>query len=81
MIVEGFPAAGRAVNSIGLQRRGVPEEDVRALKFAYRKLFLHKGENIEEGMASILADEKYGNNPYVAKLLRFLKESERGFTH
>ncbi len=81
MIVEGFPAAVRAVNSIGLQRRGVPEDDVRAIKFAYKKLFLHKGENIEEGIATITADETYGSNPYVGKLLRFLKESERGFTH
>ena len=57
------------------------EDDVRAIKFAYRKLFLHKGENFEEGIATVQADEKYGKNPYVTKLLRFLKESERGCLH
>ncbi len=81
IIAEGFPAAVRAVNTIGLQRRGVPEDDIRALRFAYKKLFLVKGCHIDEGIQTILADEKYGHNPYVAKLLQFLKESERGFIH
>ena len=81
MIAEGFPAMVRAVNSIGLQRRGVSDEDVQAIKFAYRKLFLHKGCNIHEGMESILADEQYGKNTMVNNLIRFLKESERGFLH
>lgn len=81
MIIEGSPAAVRAVNSIGLQRRGVPEEDVRAIKFAYRKFFLNKGVNAQEAREVVLADEKYGRNAYVQRLLRFLDESERGYTH
>ena len=81
VIVEGFPAAVRAVNSIGLQRRGVTEEDVRAIKFAYRKIFLNKGGNVQEGMQTVLSDEQYGSNAYVARLIDFLRESERGFTH
>lgn len=81
MIVEGFPAAVRAVNSIGLQRRGVSEEDVRAVKFAYRKLFLQKGCNIQDAIQTVLADEKYGQNARVAHLIKFMNESERGFTH
>ena len=58
MIIEGSPAAVRAVNSIGLQRRGIPEEDVRAIKFAYRKFFLNKGVNAQEAREVVLADEK-----------------------
>lgn len=81
MIVEGFPAVVRAVNSIGLQRRGVDDLDIRAIKFAYRKLFLNKGTNIQEAIQIISADEQYGQNARVAQLLRFLNESERGFTH
>ena len=81
MIIEGSPAAVRAVNSIGLQRRGIPEEDVRAIKFAYRKFFLNKGVNAQEAREVVLADEKYGRNAYVQRLLRFLDESERGYTH
>ncbi len=81
MIAEGFPAMVRAVNSIGLQRRGVPEEDIRALKFAYRKLFLDKRANIHDGIDAILHDEKYGSNACVQRLLTFLRESQRGFLH
>ena len=81
MIIEGSPAVVRAVNSIGLQRRGVAEEDVRAIKFAYRKFFLSKGVNAHEAREIVLADEKYGQNAYVQRLLRFLDESERGYTH
>ncbi len=81
MIAEGFPAMVRAVNSIGLQRRGFTEQDVQALKFAYRKLFLHKGCNIHEGIEAITSDEQYGANELVRNLIRFLNESERGFLH
>ncbi|MCH5284237.1 MAG: acyl-ACP--UDP-N-acetylglucosamine O-acyltransferase [Akkermansiaceae bacterium] len=81
MIVEGSPAAVRAVNSIGMQRRGFSDEDVRAIKFAYRKLFLQKGCNVQEAVQTILQDEKYGKNARVEQLLRFLRESERGYTH
>ena len=81
MIVEGSPAVVRAVNSIGMQRRGMSEEDVRAIKFAYRKLFLQKGGNMQEGIQTVISDEKYGQNELVTRLIRFLGESQRGFTH
>ena len=81
MIIEGSPAVVRAVNSIGLQRRGISEEDVRAVKFAYRKFFLNKGVNHDEARSAVLADEKYGQNPYVQQLIRFMDSSERGYTH
>ena len=42
MIVDGNPAATRGLNMVGLQRRGFAEEDIRALKAAYKKLFLRK---------------------------------------
>ena len=41
MIAEG--SSLRSVNIVGLQRRGFAEEDIRAIKFAYRKLFLDNG--------------------------------------
>lgn len=81
MIIEGSPAIVRAVNSIGMQRRGLAEEDVRAIKFAYRKLFLNKGVNAQEAIQAIVTDEKYGQNAHVQKLIRFLETSERGYTH
>ena len=80
-IVEGNPAVVRSINMIGMQRRGFTEDDVRAMKLAYKKLFLKKGCNIQEGIEAILADEKYGNNPNVKKLIDFINSSERGFIH
>ena len=81
MIAEGFPAAIRAVNQIGLQRRGFSPEDIQALRFAYKKLFLKKGCNIQEGIDTILADGTHGSNEAVRKLISFLQSSERGFIH
>lgn len=80
-IAEGFPAAVRAINSIGLQRRGYGEDDIRALKQCYKKLFLKKGCNIEEGIAALEADEKYGENPLLKRMIEFIRTSERGFIH
>ena len=73
----------RSVNSIGLQRRGFAEEDIRAIKYAYRKLFLDKKSNMQLNIESLLneGEEKYVNNPHVQHILKFLKESERGFLH
>lgn len=79
MIAEGNPAAVRAVNTVGLSRRGMSEDDVRALKFAYRKIFLDKKVSAQIGIDTVLADEKYGTNPMVQQLITFLKTSERGF--
>ncbi len=81
MIVEGFPAAVRAVNQVGLQRRGFTAEDIQALRFAYKKLFLKKGGNVQEGIDTILADEKHGSNEAVRRLISFIQASERGFIH
>ncbi len=81
MIVEGFPASVRAVNQVGLARRGHTEEDIRALRFAYKKIFLKKGVNVQEAIETILADEKYGSNACVQNLINFIRTSERGFIH
>ncbi len=82
MIAEGNPAAIRSVNQVGLMRRGYSEEDVKALRFAYKKLFLKKGGNLQEGIATVVADEKYGSNACVKNLVDFLlAPTERGFIH
>ncbi len=81
MIAEGAPAAIRAVNQVGLSRRGFSEEDIRALRFVYRKLFLKKGCNVQEATEAILADEKYGSNACAKHVIDFIQASERGFIH
>ena len=79
MIAEGNPAMLRTVNTVGLQRRGFSEDDVKALKFAYRKLFLDKKAVVTNNIPAVLEDEKYGSNAHVLKLVEFLRTSERGF--
>lgn len=63
------------INTMGLQRKGFPEEVIEALKSAYRILFNSKMLLSE---AIPIAEEKYGNFKEVAYLIRFIKESKRG---
>ncbi|MGA0846079.1 MAG: acyl-ACP--UDP-N-acetylglucosamine O-acyltransferase [Luteolibacter sp.] len=79
MIVDGNPATTRGVNLVGLQRRGFPEEDIRSLKTAYKKLFLKKDTNLANALSSLKASHE-GDTPQVAKLIHFIESSERGVT-
>lgn len=79
MIVDGNPASTRGVNTIGLQRRGFAEEDVRAIKSAYKKLFLKKDANLATAMSSLKATHA-ADTPHVAHLIHFIEKSERGVT-
>ena len=77
MIVDGNPAATRGLNLVGLQRRGFDEEDIRALKAAYKKLFLKKDVNLATALSSLKATRD-GDAPQVSNLIRFIETSERG---
>jgi UDP-N-acetylglucosamine acyltransferase len=77
MIVDGNPAATRGLNVVGLQRRGFPEEDVRALKSAYKKLFLKKDINLANAISSLKATHA-ADTPQVAYLIHFIENSQRG---
>lgn len=75
-IVDGNPATVRGINQVGLQRRGFSDEDIRALRTAYKKLFLKKDTNLAEAVAAL--DPDLAKNPRVAHLLEFINSSERG---
>ncbi len=79
MIVDGNPASTRGVNQVGLQRRGFPEEDIRALKSAYKKLFLKKDGNLATALSSLKATHA-ADTPQVAHLIHFIENSQRGVT-
>jgi UDP-N-acetylglucosamine acyltransferase len=79
MIIDGNAATTRGLNLVGLQRRGFPEEDIRALKLAYRKIFLRKEVPLAEALAAVRATEAH-HNPHVSHLLRFIESSPRGIT-
>jgi predicted hydrolase (HD superfamily) len=66
-----------------LRELGVPEEDIRAIKYAYRKLFLDKKSNMAINIQLLQdeGDEKFVQNPHVQRILEFVKASERGFMH
>lgn len=79
MIVDGNPASTRGVNIVGLQRRGFPAEDIKAIKTAYKKLFLKKDENLANSLSSLKAMHA-ADTPQVAHLIHFIENSERGVT-
>ena len=66
VIVQGDRARVRALNKIGLCRRGVPEVSIAALERAYRALF-HGGRPLVEAARDLPRDD-----PFVARLVEAL---------
>ncbi len=64
------------INSIGLQRKGLPDESIDELKRAYRILFRSQ---LNTGDALKMARDKVWESPEVETLLRFIESSKRGF--
>lgn len=77
MIVDGNPGSTRGLNLVGLQRRGFSEDSIRALKTAYKKLFLKKEANLAIALSSLKATAT-ASDPQVAHLIEFLESSQRG---
>jgi UDP-N-acetylglucosamine acyltransferase len=64
------------INTIGLQRKGIPEDSIEELKKVYRILFRSQL-NTGDALAKI-REEKW-TAPEVAVLIEFIESSERGF--
>ncbi len=64
------------INTIGLQRKGIPESSIEELKEVYRILFRSQL-NTSDALAR--AREKRWAAPEVATLIEFIESSERGF--
>ena len=79
MIADGNSAVVRGLNIVGLQRRGFSEDQIRALKSAYKKLFLKKDGNLATAMSSLKATHTAAD-PQVAHLIEFIEASQRGVT-
>jgi UDP-N-acetylglucosamine acyltransferase len=79
MIVDGNPASTRGLNLVGLQRRGFPEEEIRDLKSAYKRLFLKKDISLANGVSSLKATSA-ASSANVEHLIHFIEESQRGIT-
>ncbi len=78
-IADGNPAVVRAVNQIGLQRRGFSPDDISCLRRAYKRLFFKKERNLKEAIEETKQADCY-SNPCVKQLIDFLENSERGVT-
>jgi UDP-N-acetylglucosamine acyltransferase len=64
------------INSVGLQRRGMPQNSIDELKRAYRILFRS---NLNTSEALVRAHQEHWTAPEVAVLIEFIETSERGF--
>ena len=73
-ITDGNPARVRGVNSVGLRRAGLSEEKRRVLKDAYKLLF-----RSTLPVQDALLELEQVDDENVAHLLRFIRDSKRGF--
>lgn len=71
VIVQGDRARVRGLNVVGLHRRGVPEDSIRALRRAVRRLWLSPGTRAE-ALREIEAD----SDPYVRRLVAALRRGD-----
>ena len=72
VIVQGDRARVRALNLVGLRRRGVPDVSIDRLSAAYRELFSGRA-TLEEALRAV---ERV--DPYVVRLLESLERRPKG---
>ncbi len=72
---DGNPARVRGQNTVGLRRGGFPEHEREALKRADVRL-IRTGRPLEETLREL---DTWGD-PHVTHLVRFIRDSRRGFT-
>lgn len=71
-VAQGDRARVRALNVVGLERRSVPQASRDALSRAHRALY-RSGRPIGQAVAEIAADAALSGDPYVARLVEFLR--------
>ncbi|MBS2017801.1 MAG: acyl-ACP--UDP-N-acetylglucosamine O-acyltransferase [Deltaproteobacteria bacterium] len=72
VIVQGDRARVRALNVVGLERRGVPAASIAALEHAFKRLFVAKAGGFGAALATLDRTD-----PYVAKLAASLARPGR----
>lgn len=76
-MLQGFPVRVRGVNTRNLKACGFGEDDIHALKAAFRELFNGRaGEVNARALKRLAADPD--TNPHVRKLVRALREARDG---
>lgn len=74
-IADGNPAQIRAVNIIGLRRKGFSEEKIRQLRHAFRTLY---SPELNTSQALTELERTHSDCPEVAQIIHFIKNSQRG---
>jgi len=77
VMVQGDPAAPYAVNSEGLKRRGFTEEQVRAIREAYRILYRS---DLKLAEARARLEPQAGERPEIKAFVDFIQTSTRSIT-
>jgi UDP-N-acetylglucosamine acyltransferase len=75
MIADGHPAKVRAVNSVGLERRGFSKDKVELIERVY-KLIWHSKKTVKDSLKHL--NEKYSQHPEVMTLVEFLERMQKG---
>ncbi len=75
-IADGNPARARAINQIGLQRNDYSEDQIKALRAAFKTLYRSQL-NIAQALESLRASSP---NDDVQHLIDFVASSQRGIT-
>ena len=75
LLVEGSPARVRSVNTVGLERAGVPVDTIQALKVACRKIF--RGSGLRSEALDAVA-RKFSDVPEMTTLIASLRRADEG---
>ena len=73
-LISGNPAVPHGINSEGLKRRGFSAESIRAIKNAYKALYL-SGNKLETAIEQIATESAH--LPELQSLVTFLRNSKR----
>ena len=77
MIADGNPGVLRGLNQVGLERAGFSADDIRALKEAYKTLFMR---GLPQSEALALVRTRHPLPDSLRQLADFIEASERGIT-
>ena len=78
MVADGNPAEIRSINSIGLQRRGFSQEQIKSLKDAYKIIFL-RNLTISDAVTQLKEmASQYSESSPIHELIDFVLSSDRG---
>jgi UDP-N-acetylglucosamine acyltransferase len=76
-MVTGARGELAGLNTVGLQRAGMTEEQVGRVKQAYKIMF-RSNLGLAEGLAQL--ESELGGHPEIAHFIQFVKGSQRGIT-